>query len=94
MASLRLIDIPQLFRTIEALSPSHRAVILNILRGKSNAKAAVWPETGTVDRWMRSLEERIPKAANATNTHMQSFLHSDERGSRYMIQLFSRVSLV
>ena len=46
--------------------------------------ACSWPNDR--DRKMRSLEERIPKAANATETHMQLFLHPNGRSSRFMVQ--------
>ena len=47
---------------------------------------AVWPPATADDRTMRSLEERIPKAANANDTIMQTVLKPSDASIRYKAQ--------
>jgi hypothetical protein len=80
------IDIIKLSATVADMSTVNKEMTISILSGGRGTLRSMWPEPNDLDRSMRSLEERIPKAANASSTHMKSFLQTDEQGSRYMVQ--------
>jgi hypothetical protein len=87
MTTFTHIDVNRLMATVARLDPDDKEATLNLLgHRRLNAHRSMWPSAQAVDRGMRSLEERIPKAANANETHMKTVLPANEHTSRYMVQ--------
>ena len=72
---------------LQKIDPASLPFVSNILlqQPHNNPRQAVWPTTVDSDRALLSLQERIPKAANASDTMMRYVTPMDAT-SKYKVQ--------